>query len=88
MEESQPAVAEPIKSVLERVKIPCPARLMKIFIPKVLLGSEYQAMLLIAVQLGEIVFMGIPMEAIAKVGLVMKKSASGMSYKYLISRAC
>ena len=88
MEESKPTVAEPIKSVLERVKIPCPARLMKIPIPKILLGSEYQAMPLIAVQLGEIVFTGIPMEAIAKVGLVMKKSASGTGYKYLISRAC
>ena len=84
VKDSQPVNAEPINSLIERNKVKAWVKLYNVPILKSALGKEYSEMPLMAMKAGDVVFMAIPLEAISKIGITLKKSAQGFGYKYPI----
>ena len=75
-----PINAEPISSVLVRREIDVPVRVFGFRIPKPLFHHWYPAMPLAAVRVGDVIFLAVPLEMIADIGLTMKQTARGLGY--------
>jgi len=84
IESAKPITAEPIKFQLERRWVNAQPKLMGIPISKTLAKHWLGEMPFGAVRLGEVIFLGLPIEAISEIGWTIKLSARGYGYKYPI----
>jgi len=81
---AKPINAEPIKFQLERRWVNAQPKLMGIPITKALAKHWLGEMPFGAVRLGEVIFLGLPLEAISEIGWTIKLGARGYGYKYPI----
>ncbi len=81
---AMPINAEPIKYQLVRRWVNAQPKLMGIPISKALAKHWLGEMPFGAVRLGELIFLGLPIEAISEIGWTIKQGAKGYGYKYPI----
>jgi hypothetical protein len=79
---AEPFNAEPMKSKIEWIDTYYPAKAEGIRFPKSLTHLWFREMPLSVVRLGDLVLLGVPLEAISEIGLTAKESARGLGYKY------
>ncbi|HUT52078.1 MAG TPA: neutral/alkaline non-lysosomal ceramidase N-terminal domain-containing protein [bacterium] len=83
MDDAQPVTAVPVRGVMARIAVPPTTnKLADMTVPKALIKHYFPAMPLQAVRMGDVVFMALPVEAIASIGLTMKAGARGAGVPY------
>jgi hypothetical protein len=83
MDRAEPVAATPVRSVMARIPLaPTAGKLAGMTVPKALIRHYFPAMPLQAVRMGDVVFMALPVEAIAELGLTLKAGARGEGARY------
>jgi hypothetical protein len=90
---TEPADAAPVKSVMVRRQVPpgkwkmgveLGGKSVELKIPKWVVKKYFSELPLQAVRIGDLVFMALPIEAVAEVGLSMKQGAKGIGADYAL----
>lgn len=84
IDKAKAASPTPVTSVLERRRMPPGKQIMGVRLPGGLIKAFFTDMPLQALRIGDVVFMGTPLEMVAEIGWAMRNGAEGQGVPYPI----
>jgi len=82
IDKAKPVKATPVIAQMEHREIPPGNKVMDITVPPSLIKHYFPEMPLQAVRVGDVVFMGAPVEMVTEIGQALKSGARGQGVKY------